>query len=123
MVNKQEFLDTYNYFEKSFLIEIIDIFISEHVGRFEKIYADINARDFNALRFDAHSLKGVIANFCAPVAWELARDLEKKGSYLQDNDGDGFNETEILGQIDALRNAVNSMVVELSDLKIELQTS
>lgn len=122
MVNKQEFLDTYNYFEKSILIEIIDIFVNEYNGRIEKIYNDVKERDFNALRFDAHGLKGVIANFCAPVAWEQARDLEKKGTELQNNNGEGFNEGEIINQINILRESVEIMAKELSELRAELES-
>lgn len=122
MVNKQEFLDTYNYFEKSILVEIIDIFVNEYNGRIEKIYNDVMERDYNALRFDAHGLKGVIANFCAPVAWEQARGLEKKGTELQNNNGEGFNEAELLNQITILKESVGLMAEELTALRAELDS-
>ncbi|HLO90133.1 MAG: Hpt domain-containing protein [Chloroflexota bacterium] len=120
MVNKQEFLDTYNYFDKEILTEIIDIFLSEYPGRFEKLYKDIELRNYNDLRFDAHGLKGVVATFCAPEAKQLAYELEKAGSLFMQNNGEGFNESEVTGKIDMLRDCVHTMAQELQEIKDSL---
>ncbi|MGE5384030.1 MAG: Hpt domain-containing protein [Omnitrophica WOR_2 bacterium] len=120
MINKQEFLDTYNYFESQVLVEIIDIFTSEYAGRFEKLYADIKDRDYASLRFDAHGLKGVVANFCAPVVWAKARELEKTASELEQSNGNGFDESSIKLSVDELKECVKIMVKQLSDIRAEL---
>lgn len=120
MVNKQEFLDTYSYFDKDVLIEIIDIFISEYPGRFEKLYKDVETKNFNDLRFDAHGLKGVVATFCAPQVKEIAYDLEKAGSLFMQNNGEGFNESEITEKVDRLKEGVLIMARQLQEIKDSL---
>lgn len=120
MINKQEFLDTYNYFDSQVLVEIIDIFTSEYAGRFEKLYTDIKTRDYANLRFDAHGLKGVVANFCAPVVWAKARELEKIASELEQSSGNGFDETSITIRVDELNECVKIMVQQLTEMRAEL---
>lgn len=120
MVNKQEFLDTYSYFDKDVLIEIIDIFLNEYSGRIEKLYKDIETRSYNDLRFDAHGLKGVVATFCAPIAKEKAYELEKTGSELIQSNGEGFNEAELTAKVDQLKECVSIMARELTEMKEEL---
>lgn len=119
MVNKQTFLDTYSYFDKEVITEIIDIFINELGGRFEKLYQDSKQGDFKSLKFDAHGLKGVIANFCAPEAWEKARDLEKLAGLFVDSNGEGFNESEVTGLINELNACTKVMVLQLSEIRKE----
>ncbi len=117
MVNKQEFLDTYSYFDKEVLIEIIDIFISEHKGKIEKLYESINASNFQDLRFDAHSIKGAIASFNAPVAWEKARNMEKTASYYLENGGEGYSKESMVSLMNELRDCVYEMVTDLGEIK------
>lgn len=117
MVNKKEFLDTYSYFDKEVLIEIIDIFINEHKEKLQKLYTGISTHNFKDLRFDAHSLKGSIANFNAPVAWEISRDMEKLASYYLDNNGEGFSEETMISMMDNLRDCVLEMVIDLKEIK------
>jgi hypothetical protein len=120
MVNRQTFLDTYSYFDKDVITEIIDIFINESGGRLTKLYLDCKEADFKSLKFDAHGLKGVIANFCAPVAWEKARDLEKLSAQFVDNNGEGFNEVEVADLIKEIEDCTKIMIRQLSAIKDEL---
>jgi HPt (histidine-containing phosphotransfer) domain-containing protein len=73
-------METFQYFDKSIVVEIIDIFIDEYPERMSDLKNDIDQKDFTKLKFDAHSLKGVIANFFAAEPQQHARDLEIKGS-------------------------------------------
>ncbi len=120
MVNKEEFLETYSYFDKSLLVEIIDIFLNEYEGRLEKIYKDVREHNFKDLRFDAHGIKGVIANFCAPDAWQIARDLEFSGHEYIENNGETFVEADVIARVDNLRDSVIEMVSDLRELKKEI---
>ena len=120
MVNKEEFLETYSYFDKSLLVEIIDIFLNEYEGRLEKIYKDVREHNYNDLRFDAHGIKGVIANFCAPEAWQIAKDLEFSGNEFISNNGEGFVEADVLARVDELRDSVIEMVSDLKELRDEI---
>ncbi|MBU1369517.1 MAG: Hpt domain-containing protein [Bacteroidetes bacterium] len=86
VIDKSAFLDTFQYFDKPIVIEIIDIFINEQPERMEKIEKAIKNKDFTALKFDAHSLKGVIANFVAEEPHQIAKQLEMKGAEQDDSD-------------------------------------
>lgn len=119
MINKQEFLDTYGYFDKQVLIEIIDIFMDEFPGRIEKLLQEATEKNFPDLRFDAHWLKGTVANFCAPVAKEKAYELEKLASWFIDNKGEGYNETEVLKKVQDLHECVLIMAGQLKEMREE----
>lgn len=116
-MNKQEFLDTYGYFEKEVLVEIIDIFLNEYQARIDKLYSAIETRSFNELRFDAHSLKGVVATFCDPVAKEKAYDLERSGASFMENNGEGFDSEVYTGKMDELKECVLNLAKELTEIK------
>jgi len=77
MIDSIKFKENFQYFEKDVVIEIIDIFESEYQERFMNIEKNVNERDFVQLKFNAHSLKGVIANFMDPTAIELSRKLDE----------------------------------------------
>jgi HPt (histidine-containing phosphotransfer) domain-containing protein len=120
MVNKQNFYETYQFFDKSVIVEIIDIFISEHPERFEKLSKNIKDRDFQNMRFNAHSLKGVIANFSAPVPLEMVRAYEKSAASLLENKGDGFNEELMTTQLEEIKKATEIMADQLNEIKKEM---
>ncbi len=120
MVNKQNFYETYQFFDKSVIVEIIDIFVSEHAERFEKLSKNIIDRDFQNMRFNAHSLKGVIANFSAPVPLEMVRAYEKSAASLLENKGEGFNEELMLSQLEEIKKATEIMAVQLNEIKVEM---
>lgn len=117
MVNKQEFLDTYSYFDKDLLTEIIDIFLNEYKGRIDKLHTDVQSADFESLRFDAHSVKGVIATFCAPLLKEKAYELEVLARNLVETKGDGFDVNEFSAKVEELGHGLEIMAVELTEVK------
>ncbi|MBK6345335.1 MAG: Hpt domain-containing protein [Bacteroidales bacterium] len=120
MVNKQNFYETYQFFDKSVIIEIIDIFISEYAERFEKLTKNIADRDFQNMRFNAHSLKGVIANFSAPVPLEMVRSFEKSAAILLENNGSDFDEALMTKNLEDIRKATLTMAEQLAEIKQEI---
>jgi len=80
VIDRAAFLDTFQYFDKEIVVEIIDIFIGEYPERMKALKKDIETLDFGALKFDGHSMKGVIANFVAEKPQQLAKELEMKGT-------------------------------------------
>lgn len=113
VINKEQFINSFQYFDKEIVLEIIDIFIDEYPERIEKLEISIQNKDFPQLKFHAHSLKGVIANFAAPEAQELARQLENKGS-----EGDIEGTDELFKE---LKRMTGIMLLELESLKVEFQ--
>lgn len=116
-------MDTYGYFDKEVLIEIIDIFMNEYPGRFEKLIAEAHKKNFSELRFDAHWLKGTVANFCAPIAKEKAYNLEKMAAGYIESQEEGYNETEVQNNIHELYECVGIMASQLKEMKEELMLS
>ncbi len=121
MINKQEFLETYNYIDNEVLVEIIDIFLNEHESRIGKLYSDVKTGDYKALRYDAHAMKGVIANFYAKPAWEIAKTLEDTGSKLIE-DPAAYDAHSLTEMVDTLNSHVHAMAVQLKEIKEELIT-
>lgn len=77
MINRNEFNQNFQYFDKEIVIEIIDIFINEFEDRFRNLKEGVSTQNFDKLKFDAHSLKGVISNFMDPDTIELAKRLDE----------------------------------------------
>ncbi len=121
MINKQEFLETYNYIDNEVLVEIIDIFLNEYESRIIKLHLDVKTGDHKALRYDAHAIKGVIANFYAKPAWEIAKTLEDTGARLIEDPAasDAHSLTEMVNTLD---DHVHTMATQLKEIKEELNS-
>mgnify|MGYP001627583189 CR=1 FL=1 len=109
VINKSAFTDTFQYFDKSVVLEIIDIFLSECDTRIATIRKDIAAGDLKALKFDAHSFKGVVANFMADETYSIARELENRGA---DGNNQGLEEL-----IDQLEKSSALLVADLKEVR------
>lgn len=77
MIDRQKFNEYFSNFDKEIVVDIIDIFISEYDDRFVNLRENVLRKDFEKLKFNAHGLKGVIANFMDPVTIELSERLDK----------------------------------------------
>jgi HPt (histidine-containing phosphotransfer) domain-containing protein len=115
MIDRQKLNQNFQYFDKETIIEIIDIFFSEYPERVEKIQNNINAKDFIQLKFNAHSLKGVVANFFDPVTIDLTRKLDERAK-SQDSQG-------LQKLFEDLKSACEKLMEELTVLKAEVTSS
>jgi len=97
VIDKQLFDDSFQYFDKEIVAEIIDIFLGEYNDRLKSISESISTNNFQDLKFAAHSLKGVVANFAAPSVQEQAKILEQKGT-----EEDTENLTEVFEELKTL---------------------
>jgi len=88
MIDKQLFIESFKVFDREVVVEIITIFFEEYPQRFEKMDRNIADQNFKELAFNAHSLKGVVSNFAAPVLFELAKEVELTASALRDGNID-----------------------------------
>jgi len=112
MIDRQKLNQNFQYFDSETIIEIIDIFFSEYPERVEKIRANIENNDFVQLKFNAHSLKGVVANFQDPVTIELSRKLDEMAKNQQS--------AGLTVVFDDLNTACTRLMEELNSLKAEL---
>jgi len=112
MIDRKKFNETFVYLDKEIMVEIIDIFLGEYPDRFSALQKNIREQDFKGLKFNAHSLKGVIANFMDPVTIDLSRQLDEKA---KNEDGTGLQEL-----YDNLKRQTDLLVQELNVIKKEL---
>lgn len=109
IIEKDRFQENFQYFDKEVVLEIINIFIDEYPERMLTIKKNIDQNNFDQLRFNAHSLKGVVANFIAPEVQGIARTLEMKGS---NKDMENINEL-----YSELKEKADVMVKELAEFR------
>jgi HPt (histidine-containing phosphotransfer) domain-containing protein len=112
MIDRQKFDDTFQYFDKEVILNIIDIFEKELPERFIKIHRNIREKDFDAIAFNAHSLKSVAGTFMATEPTDLARKMEELA--IQRN-GQGLPEI-----YEKLKSASEELLRELSEIRKEL---
>ncbi|MDY0342160.1 MAG: Hpt domain-containing protein [Lentimicrobium sp.] len=120
MVNRNIFRETYQLFDQDVIIEIINIYIDEYPGKLERLAKNIEERDFKALRFTAHNLKGVISNFSAPEAFEMIKNFEKTAVDLFEEEGKEFNEAAIKNQLSEINATVIKVGEDLKKIKQEM---
>lgn len=111
MINKATFNSNYEIFDKEIVKEIIDIYISEYPERMVNLEKNIQEGDMDSLYKNAHSMKGVTANFFDKDTEEFARQLESKG-----REGDASGLEEIFAE---LKRASESLIDEMIVLKEE----
>jgi len=63
----------------SFLKEVVEVFLSDYPRLMDDLYRADTEGDSNLLMRAAHSLKGMLKNFQAESAAEIAFEIEKKG--------------------------------------------
>ena len=108
MIDKATFNSNYEIFDREIVKEIIDIYISEYPERMINLEKNIKENDLDSLYKNAHSMKGVTANFFDKATEEFARQLESKGK-----DGDANGLEDIFAE---LKKASESLVDELEAL-------
>lgn len=79
MINLENFNENFKYYGNDVVVQIIDMFVEDHQEDLKMIGQNINNRDFLSLRFNAHHLRGSLANFMDPETTELSRKLEEMG--------------------------------------------
>ena len=111
MIDREKFNENFAYLDREVVVEIIDIFLDEYGKRFTDLKKNIDDQDFDGLRFNSHSLKGVIANFMDPVTIELSKILDEKAKA---RDSKGLQEL-----YDELKKVSESLAEELQEIKSE----
>jgi HPt (histidine-containing phosphotransfer) domain-containing protein len=112
VIDWAQFNDNFQYYDKTIIIEVIDLFFEEYDSRIAALQKNIDENDFKALAFNAHSLKSVISNYMAPEALEVTRKLEE----LAKNKSEG----EINDAFSKLKVTTRELVDELKDYVAKL---
>ena len=99
--------------DMEFLEETVEMLDEDAPGLIDQIRAAVDAGDAEALTHSAHTLKGMLGNFCAPAAFESARKLEFMGREATlDGAAAGLEEAERL--TNELREALRAFIASNS---------
>jgi len=113
VIDWDQFNENFQYYDKSIIVEVIDLFFEEYEPRISSLQKNIDEKDFASLAFNAHSLKSVISNYMAPGALELTRKLEELG---KSHSTEGLNEV-----FSELRSTTQELLLELKDYVQKLE--
>jgi HPt (histidine-containing phosphotransfer) domain-containing protein len=115
MINLENFNENFKYYGNDVVVQIIDMFIEDHQEDLKMIGQNISNKDFLSLRFNAHHLKGSIANFMDPDTTELTLKLEQMGETKTE---DGLIET-----FTQLQSATKMLLKELLNHRKKITSS
>ncbi len=107
VIDWEQFNENFQYYDKSIIIEVIDLFLEEYEPRITNLEKNIKEKDFESLAFNAHSLKSVISNYMAPSALEITRKLEELG---KNQTSEGIDEV-----FAKLKSITQELLIELKD--------
>ena len=107
VIDWEQFNENFQYYDKSIIIEVIDLFLEEYEPRIANLGKNIKEKDFASLAFNAHSLKSVISNYMAPSALEITRKLEELG---KNQTSEGLDEV-----FTKLKSITQELLIELKD--------
>ncbi|MEO1128093.1 MAG: Hpt domain-containing protein [Planctomycetota bacterium] len=96
-----------------FLIETVEMLEEESPGLLNEIDTAIKADDAPGLTHAAHTLKGMLGNFCAPPAQEAARKLEVMGREASLGDAGPARE-QMESRLAELQTALRAFIAEQS---------
>ncbi|HOP62267.1 MAG TPA: Hpt domain-containing protein [Spirochaetota bacterium] len=89
----------------SLFAELTDLFFDDSLSLLKKIEDSINRKDADALRKTAHTLKGAVANFSAPRAYNAAFELETAGRENRLDDAET--------KLDTLKREIDNLTLEM----------
>ena len=107
VIDWDQFNENFQYYDKSIIVEVINLFLEEYESRISSLQKNIDEKDFASLAFNAHSLKSVISNYMAPSALEITRKLEELG---KSQTAEGLNEV-----FSELKRITRELLLELKD--------
>ena len=112
IIDWDQFNENFQYYDKEIINELIIMFVDEYDDRISNLQKNIDQGDFVTLAFNAHSYKGVIANYMAPRAVDAAGKLEEAAK---------IHSEEVIPEIfNGLKGATAEL---LAELKAYLQKS
>jgi HPt (histidine-containing phosphotransfer) domain-containing protein len=94
-----------------FLADTVQMLVSDGPGLMEEIRKGIEASDAPAVGHSAHTLKGMVSNFCSPTVQASAFEVEKIGKG-GDLSGAADAVKKLSSQLDELISELNRLISE-----------
>jgi len=101
--------------DRELLAELVELFMADGRVLIERIENAVAGSDPEAVRRAAHTLKGAVANFCAPAAVSAALALETAGRNHQLSDARAL--------LDRLRHEIDAVAAALADAALTPRNS
>jgi HPt (histidine-containing phosphotransfer) domain-containing protein len=76
MINKQQFNNFFQHFDKEMIIEVIDLFAEQSPDLIKVLTQNIEDHDLVQVKLNAHKLKGICLQLYDPVSSEHAKMME-----------------------------------------------
>jgi HPt (histidine-containing phosphotransfer) domain-containing protein len=95
----------------NFLKEVVEVFIDDYPRLLDNLQQSFEEGDCDTFMRSAHSLKGILKNFRAETAAEIAFDLEKKGK-AADIQGVRADIDKLAAHISEVDNTLQNMIKE-----------
>jgi HPt (histidine-containing phosphotransfer) domain-containing protein len=76
MIDKQQFNNFFQHFDKEMIIEVIDLFAKQSPELINALSQNIEDHDLVQVKLNAHKLKGICLQLYDPVSAEHARNME-----------------------------------------------
>ncbi len=108
MIDRSNFREQFQYYDRELVVEVIDVFLKELPQRLADLRADTGLRDLGKLVQDAHSLKGMAGTFLATEAYEICGRLEEKAKKQDTGDI-----PELLSQLESVCSQVAADLTEI----------
>ena len=112
MIDYIQLEENFKYYSKDVVIKIIDLYLDSYNERIDTIHKNLRENDLEKLKFNAHSMKGIIANFMDKDSFVIAGKLEAKASQAEI---DGLEELFIEFQM-----LTTNLLLELTNYKEKL---
>jgi HPt (histidine-containing phosphotransfer) domain-containing protein len=96
-----------------FLKEVVEVFLSDYPKLMDDLHRALEQGDSDLLMRSAHSMKGMLQNFHAVSAAEVAFELEKKGK-AEEFEGVRINLENLAERIAEVDKKLRSIVVQQS---------
>jgi HPt (histidine-containing phosphotransfer) domain-containing protein len=83
MIDREQFKQRYRDFDKDLVLDILDLFINDYNEKISRLSKDLSGHQPEALKNDAHALKGIIGNIdTSSPAFEYITQLEDLAQQL-----------------------------------------
>lgn len=78
VINREQLLEQVDN-DVDFLNELIEMFVEDYPDAIQQLHEAVASGDAQRVWEVAHSVKGAVANFYAPIAYQVAQNLENAG--------------------------------------------
>lgn len=112
MIERADFREHFQYFDREVVVEIIDLFLETYQEQLADLKKCIDANEPERVNMHAHSLKGLAGTFVSPDTQSIAATLEVRA---KNNETAGMDDL-----FTRLEISIHAMAGELKEIRNEM---